>query len=110
MNLCRREYQVYQKRADIETVASAPLGRIFFRLAELVDKAYQSGNMWILGAKSTALHHAVAWNSIPMVSLLVENGTDVNVFSNAGETPFHRALSLGYDDIANYLASHGSDI
>ena len=110
MNLCRRENQVYQKCTDVETIASAPLGPFFSRLAELVDKAYQSGNTRIPGAKSTALHHAVDWNSIPMVSLLVENGADVNVVSNAGETPFHRAVSLGYDDIANYLANHDGNI
>ena len=110
MNHCRRENQVYQRCTDFETIASASLGPFFSRLAELVKNAYQSGNMRIPGAKPTALHHAVDWNSILMVSLLVENGADVNVVSTAGETPFHRAVSLGYDDIANYLANHDGNI
>ena len=110
MNHCRRENQVYQRCTDFETIASAPLGPFFSRLAELVKNAYQSGEMRIPGAKPTALHHAVDWNSILMVSLLVENGADVNVVSTAGETPFHRAVILGYDDIANYLANHDGNI
>ena len=53
------------------------------------------------------LHHAVEWESIWIVLLLIENGADVNTISKAGETPFHCAVSLGYDDIASLLTNHG---
>lgn len=45
-----------------------------------------------------------------MVSLLVENGANVNAVSKAGETPFQRAVSLGYDDIAGFIAKHSCDL
>lgn len=45
-----------------------------------------------------------------MVSLLVENGANVNAVSKAGETPFQRAVSLGFDDIAGFMAEHGCDL
>lgn len=45
-----------------------------------------------------------------MGSLLIENGADVNAVSKVGETPFHRAVSLGYDDITSVLAKHCSDV
>ena len=109
MDFCRSNDRVYQRRADMEIIASASFGSFFSELAELLDNKYQSGNPEVPGHQSTALHHAVEWNCFPMVSLLVENGANVNATSESGETPFHRAVNLGYDDIANFLVQHGSN-
>ncbi len=110
MDFCRNSNEAYQRRADDEIIASAPLGPFFSKLADILGNAYHSGKKENPGPQSTALHHAVEWNCNPMVLLLVENGADVHAVSKSGETPFHRAVSLGYDDIANFLAEHGSDV
>ena len=109
MDFVRSNREVYQRRTDIQIMASAPLCSFFSRLAELLGNAYQTNTKEIPRLKSTALHHAVEWNCIPMVSLLVENGADVNAVSESGETPFQQAVSLGYDEIVTYLVQHGSD-
>ena len=44
-----------------------------------------------------------------MVSLLLETGAEISATSEAGETPYHRAVSLGYDDIATILAQHDGE-
>ena len=36
------------------------------------------------------------WNRLPMISLLVQNGTDVNAVSKAGDMSFHQAMRLGH--------------
>ena len=98
MDLCRVRDEIYQRRADMETVASATLSPFFSTLAEALSKT------------STALHHFVEWNNLPMASLLVENGADINAVSKAGDMPFHRARSLGHDNIAQFLAKGGCDV
>ena len=76
----------------------------------LQSKTYQSGDTEMPQPQPTALHHAVEWNSLPMVSLLIKNGAEINAVSKAGETPFRRAVSLGHDKIASFLAERGGDV
>ena len=73
-----------------------------FRLTELLNYVYKSGNKEIPGHTSTALHHAVERILFPIDSLLVENRADVNAVFNFREKHFHRAVSLGYEDIAPF--------
>ena len=100
MDLARGKVRVYQKRADSGIVAATSLGPFFPRVAEILDKAYQSNNIANPGPRSTAPHHAVDWYRVPMVSSLVENGADYSTISKIGEIS-HRAISLGQDDIAH---------
>ena len=108
MDICCSSNEVYQRLIYNQVMASASLSPFFSRLAELLHNAYQSSQGKIPVFESTALHHAVQWNSMPMVSLLVESGANVNAVSRTGETPFHKAMKLGYNDIATFLVEHGS--
>ena len=110
MDYIRSNDHTYQRRADKQITAAAPLSPSFSTLAKLLDNAYQSSNGVVPGRTSSALHHAVEWNCFPMVALLVENGADVNAVSKKGETPSNRAVRLGYNDIATFLVQHGSDV
>ena len=76
------------------------LGPLSFRLAELLNNIYRSGNLEIPGHTSTALHYHVERKWCSIVSLLVENRADVKAVFKSGEKPFNQAVSLGYDDIA----------
>ena len=109
MDFCRSNNEVYQERTDIEIQASAPLGPLFSRLAKLLHGTYHSGTLGRTGPQPTALHHAVEWNSILMVSLLIGNGANIDAVGGSGGTPYHRAVILGHDDIAQFLLQHGSD-
>ena len=53
------------------------------------------------------LLRAVEDEMLPMVQFLASNGADVNATSGP-ETPLHLARRLGFDDIAEYLVSHGA--
>jgi len=62
-----------------------------------IDKGIEIGG-------KTRLHVAVMEKDIEEVKILVEvNGAKVNVRDNFGDTPYKRALDLGYDEIAEYL-------
>ena len=109
MDFVRSHDPIYQGRVDTQVTASARLGPFFLGLAELLNKNYKSSDGYVPGRRSSALHHAVEWNSIAMVALLVENGADVNTVSKDGITPYHLAVRLRYNDIATFLVQHGSD-
>lgn len=110
MDFIRSHDQIYQGRVDSQITASAQLGPFFFRLAELLNNTYRSIDRYVPGrTSSSALHHAVEWNSIAIVALLVENGADVNAVSKDGTTPYHLAVRFGYNDIATFLVQHGSN-
>lgn len=51
----------------------------------------------------TALHAAVTANQIEAVALLLELGADRTIRNEAGETPFEKARTYGFNQIANLL-------
>ena len=58
----------------------------------------------------TALMVACAyWCGVDMVTLLIENGSDVNAQSQDGSTPLMFAASNEKLDVVNYLLAHGAD-
>jgi len=61
-------------------------------------------------ANRTALHRAVAANSVEVVSLLIEKGARVDVTDKSGRTPLHWAAVVDATRCANVLVSNGADI
>ncbi len=51
-----------------------------------------------------------ATNNIPFIQWLVENGADINLANNSGDTPLMDSARLGKLDIMNYLLSQNADI
>lgn len=63
---------------------------------------------------NTALHHAASINTtliedLKNVRLLVENGADVNVQNDQGETPLHLAVMNCDEELVSYLLSVGAN-
>ncbi|KAI8148845.1 ankyrin repeat-containing domain protein [Fennellomyces sp. T-0311] len=57
----------------------------------------------------TVLHHAVTWNRIEAVHMLVTQGCDVNVLNTMDETPLLIAVQQRKIDMVRYLMQHGAD-
>lgn len=65
------------------------------------------GWYWPLGA--TALHWATGTGNLPLTTLLVEAGADVNSPDRSGNTPLKRAVHMGQLETARWLLAHGAD-
>jgi ankyrin repeat protein len=50
-----------------------------------------------------------ATNNVPFIRWLVENGADINMSNNSGDTPLMDSARLGKIDIMNYLLSQNAD-
>lgn len=55
----------------------------------------------------SCLHLAVLKGNIEMVTLLLENGIDVNMQNKKGNTPLHYAADLGHTSIAELILKNG---
>jgi ankyrin repeat protein len=64
------------------------------------EKAYADG--------MTALLYASKWANFELVKLLVENGANINIRSNNGNTALSIAYADNHLDIYNYLKEHGA--
>lgn len=53
---------------------------------------------------------ATSQNSIPVISILLDNGVDINVQDDEGDTPLQAALIYKYYDAADFLHSKGAII
>jgi hypothetical protein len=62
------------------------------------------------GAGASALHYAVMKGEMPLVSLLLQRGADVNSRTKSGTTPLHTAVLYKHTEIAEYLIEKGADI
>jgi hypothetical protein len=58
----------------------------------------------------TALMIAAARGSVPMASLLIENGSKPGAPGGRGETPLMRAAEHGHLELVKLLAEHGADL
>ncbi len=58
----------------------------------------------------TALCHACRVGSRDIIKILIENGADVCVMTNQGETPLHIAANYGNKEILRILLENGADI
>ena len=57
------------------------------------------------------LHEAAAYNTLDVVSLLVEKGLDVTTQDTSGDTPLHFAAEHSVDpEIPALLLDHGADV
>jgi RNA polymerase sigma factor (sigma-70 family) len=65
------------------------------------------GWYWPLG--STALHWAAGTGNLPLTTLLVEAGADVNNLDRSGNTPLKRAVHMGQLETARWLLANGAD-
>lgn len=83
----------------------AKLAKILLELG--ADPNYRSGN------GETALTEAAASGHLHIVRLLVTRHADVNareVERTGGYTPLMYAAANGYDEVVDYLTSHGANI
>lgn len=55
------------------------------------------------------LHWAVIGNNAKMVSFLINNNANPNIYDNNGNTPLHLAMDKGFNNIASFLLSNGAD-
>ena len=62
------------------------------------------------GAGASALHYAVMKGEMPLVSLLLQRGADVNSRTKSGTTPLHTAVLYKQTEIAEYLIEKGADV
>jgi len=44
------------------------------------------------------------------VKYLIEQGADINIENESGETPLFNACSSGNENLVKYLIEHGADI
>lgn len=58
---------------------------------------------------STALHHAVETDALPIVQTLVVRKARLDVKNSSGKTPLHWAAYDGHEAVAQFLIEHGSD-
>jgi ankyrin repeat protein len=59
---------------------------------------------------ASALHYAVMKGEMPLVSLLLQRGADVNSRTKSGTTPLHTAVLYRRTEIAEYLLDKGADV
>jgi uncharacterized protein len=82
------------------------LNRLIARGANVKQPALDDGR--------TALHVAAGWgyqgnDSLAVIRLLLENGADINVRDNRGQTPLHWAVQEGNADAVKLLVQRGAD-
>ncbi len=76
-------------------------------VAALLDAGADPTSDW--GAGVTAVHWAAARDHREIVALLVENGANVNVRTDAGQTPLLLASTSASYDTVTWLLAHGAD-
>eukprot|EP01038_Epipyxis_sp_PR26KG_P009672 gene9672-13022_t len=72
------------------------------RLAKASDTS-EHGNGW------SSLHYASYQGHLAIVSILIDNGADVNNLNDFGFTPLIYAAQQGHIDICEYLLEHRAD-
>ncbi len=88
------------------------IGQLAQRAPELLTTTTEwgvaaEGWYWPLGA--TSLHWAASTGNVPLTTLLVEAGADVNVTDQGGNTPLKRAVHMGQAETARWLLEHGAN-
>ncbi len=63
---------------------------------------------WLFG-KNGALFKASAGGKLALLKELLAEGADINVTSQNGYTPLHRACQNGHADIVGFLLSSGAN-
>lgn len=56
----------------------------------------------------TALHEAAFIGTLPLVTLLVNGGSDINAENRWGDRPLDKAAMEGRHDVVDFLLSHGA--
>ena len=79
-----------------------------------MEKGYKSRglNQLIMpwGGKDESLIEAAKRGDLDEVKRLIENGADVNIKDNDGDTPLHYAASGGHLDVVKFLVENGADV
>ena len=65
------------------------------------------GWYWPLGA--TALHWAASTGNVPLTALLVEEGANLNIIDQSGNTPLKRAVHMGQIETVSWLLDNDAD-
>uniref|UniRef100_H0VS13 Ankyrin repeat domain 61 n=1 Tax=Cavia porcellus TaxID=10141 RepID=H0VS13_CAVPO len=60
--------------------------------------------------KVSPLHLAISYGTHPVLSILVQNGAQVNATNEASMTPLHMAADLLSTDMIETLIAHGADV
>jgi len=58
----------------------------------------------------TILHRTVQSGDLPMVKTLVARGATINTTMEDGATPLYMALSIGFEDVSQYLRQQGGKV
>ena len=59
--------------------------------------------------RTAPLHEAAVYGRARIVALLLENGADVNIRNEGGETPLHYAAGHGHTKVMEILLENGAD-
>ncbi|KAI7842647.1 hypothetical protein COHA_003751 [Chlorella ohadii] len=62
------------------------------------------------GEGRSALHYAVAYNQVPAVQTLLDNGADTSARDNSGNPPLHYAAGYGREECVRLLLAAGADV
>ena len=58
--------------------------------------------------RGTPIFHAIIWGNLKSVKLLLDNGADINIRNQEGETPLSCAKRLGENEIVALLLKYGA--
>lgn len=95
---------IHSRAQDAATALLEGGARVNFRMAVVAPPAQPTRlHGW------TALHHAVAARSLPMLTLLLRRGADANAASDLQETPLHLAAAAGDAAAVRALLAAGAD-
>lgn len=65
---------------------------------------------WYLPLGTMAIHLAASHNNLPLLDLVVEAGTDINLPDRSERTPLYHAAHMGQLDAANWLIERGANV
>ncbi|KAK2754070.1 hypothetical protein FQN54_007239 [Arachnomyces sp. PD_36] len=59
---------------------------------------------------NTPLHRAMDFSDFESAELLLQHGSDINLYNSAGQTPLHEAVGKQNHDAVRFLLEHGADV
>lgn len=90
------------------------LGRVLMRYVEVcIDRCTTKEELfgeinWSEYAGLSLMHHASFYNFMPLITLLINSGADLNIISSEGDlTPIHFAAAAGHKEVVDVLIRNG---